>query len=184
MDVPPPHQVRPLRRAEYEQLVELGAFRNERIELLDGALAVMPPIGAPHNSAVQQLGQLLIPALLGRAIVRIQSSFAALEDSEPEPDVAVVPVGKYNRSHPDHAELIVEVAESSLAIDRMVKQRIYARCRVPEYWIVNLAECSIEVYTGPREIAYADMARFGAGDSIRLSRFPDVEIRVSDVILD
>ncbi len=77
--------VRPLRRAEYEALVALGAFRNERLELLNGALVPMSPIGPPHSSAVQRLMELLLPALLSRATVRAQSPFAAHELSEPEP---------------------------------------------------------------------------------------------------
>ena len=71
--------IRPLRRVEYDQLVALGAFQDERIELLDGALVAMGPIGPPHSSAVQELSELLLPALLGRARVRTQQPFAALE---------------------------------------------------------------------------------------------------------
>jgi len=82
---------RPLRRVEYDQLVALGLFENERIELLEGELVVMSPIGAPHNVAVQSLNELLVLALRGRAWVRPQMSFAAHELSEPEPDLAIVP---------------------------------------------------------------------------------------------
>src|SRR3954468_3813768 len=110
--------IRPLRRVEYDQLVALGAFENERIELLEGALVAMSPIGPPHNSAVQKLNELLVLALHGRAAVRCQSSFAAHELSEPEPDFAVVPRADYDTDHPSQAYLIIEVAESSLATDR------------------------------------------------------------------
>src|SRR6185295_14352342 len=102
---------RPLRRAEYDHLVSLGAFENERIELLDGLLVPMSPIGPPHSSAVQELTTLLVVAFLGRATVRIQLPFAALALSEPEPDVAVVPLGDYAKAHPNSAHLIIEVAE-------------------------------------------------------------------------
>jgi Uma2 family endonuclease len=182
MDSSVPHQIRPLRRVEYDKLIELGAFQDERIELLEGAMVAMPPIGAPHSSAVQELNRILLPALLERATVRIQNPFAALDDSEPEPDVAVVPPGRYATAHPEQAYLIVEVSESSLPIDRVIKQRIYARSGVPEYWIVNLVEGCIEVYTEPGPIAYARVTRYGRGQTLRPIAFADVEVRVDDVI--
>jgi Uma2 family endonuclease len=174
--------IRPLRRVEYDQLVLLGAFRDERIELIEGALVAMSPIGAPHHSAVQKLMRLLILALEGRAAVRCQSSFAALEFSEPEPDFTVVPSGDYDLDHPSEAYLIIEVAESSLAFDRGKKLRLYASCAVPEYWIVNLPERCIEVYTGPSPGAYAHVERYERGQAIRLVAFPDVAFAVSDVL--
>ena len=174
--------VRPLRRVEYEALVALGAFRDERIELLDGALVPMSPIGPPHSSAVHKLMELLLPALLGRATVRAQSPFAAHELSEPEPDIAVVPRGDYASAHPDQAYLIIEVADSSLASDRDTKLATYAQSGVPEYWIVNLRERCIEVHTSPLGSAYRAIARVERGQTLHPQRFPDVEIGVSDVI--
>jgi Uma2 family endonuclease len=174
--------IRPLRRVEYDQLVALGAFQDERIELLDGALVAMSPIGTAHNSTVQKLTRLLVLALEGRAAVRCQSSFAALEFSEPEPDFAVVPPGDYDLDHPSEAHLIIEVAESSLAMDRGKKLRLYASCAIPEYWVVNLPERCVEVYTGPAPGAYARVERYERGQSIRLVTFPDVEFSVSDFL--
>jgi Uma2 family endonuclease len=174
--------IRPLRRVEYDKLIELGAFQDERIELLEGVLVPMSPIGPPHNSAVQKLNAILVPALAGRAAVRIQSSFAALDLSEPEPDVAVVPSGDYDTANPDWAYLIIEVAESSLSRDRGVKQRLYASCGVPEYWIVNLAERAIEVYTDPAHGAYGKVLRYEHGQALRPIHFADLELRVSDVM--
>jgi Uma2 family endonuclease len=174
--------IRPLRRVEYDQLVSLGAFQDERIELLEGELVTMSPIGPPHNAAVQELTELLVLALSGRAKVRCQMSFAALEHSEPEPDLAVVPLGNYGANQPAEAYLIIEVAESSLALDRGKKLRLYASSAVPEYWIVNLPERCIEVYTGPASGAYAHCERYEHGQSIRLSAFPDVSIAVADVL--
>ncbi len=174
--------VRPLRRAEYEALVALGAFRDEHVELLDGALVPMSPIGPPHSSAVQGLMELLLPALLGRATVRAQSPFAAHELSEPEPDMAVVPRADYATAHPDQAYLIIEVADSSLDSDRQAKLQVYALSGVPEYWIVNLCERCIEVHTAPMGRAYTSIARVEQGQSLRPRRFPDVEVDVSDVI--
>jgi len=172
---------RPLRRAEYDKLIEAGAFEDEHIELLEGVLVPMSPIGPPHNSAVQKLNAIVVPALAGRAAVRIQSSFAALELSEPEPDVAVVPSGDYDTANPEWAYFIIEVAETSLSIDRGIKLRLYASCGVPEYWIVNLAERMIEVYSEPAGGAYGKVKRYEHGQSVRQINIPDVEVRISDV---
>jgi len=177
-----PQGFRPLRRVEYDKLIELGAFQNEKIELLEGVLVPMSPIGPPHSSAVQKLTALLVPALAGRAAVRIQSPFAALELSEPEPDVVVAPPGDYDADHPDRAYLIIEVAESSLSVDRGVKKRLYARCGVPEYWIVNVVDRVVEVHTEPADGTYAKVDRLERGETVRLTGFPDVEIRVADVM--
>jgi Uma2 family endonuclease len=173
---------RPLRRVEYDKLIELGAFQGEHIELLEGLLVPMSPIGPPHSSTVQRLNALLLPVLLGRATVRSQDAFAALEHSEPEPDVAIVPLGEYDTAHPDQAHLIIEVAESSLAVDRGVKLRLYAACNVPEYWIVNLIERHIEVYTEPKDGTYGKTQRYHRAQSIRLEHFPDLEVRVADIL--
>ena len=177
-----PDHIRPLRREEYDKLIALGAFQDEKIELLEGLLVKMSPIGAPHSSCVDVLNELLLPRLLGRARVRIQQPFAALDLSEPEPDVAVVPSGSYDAAHPEKAYLVIEVAESSLSVDRGVKLLLYAKCGVPEYWIVNIAEKTIEVYTAPGDGTYANVARYQRGQSLRLTQFPDIEVHVSDVM--
>ena len=174
--------VRPLRRVEYDQLVKLGAFEDEYIELLDGELVAMSPIGPPHDSTVQRLTRLLILALEGRAAVRCQSSFAASEISEPQPDFTVVPLGDYDLDHPSEAYLIIEVAESSLAKDRGRKLRLYANCAVPEYWVVNLPDRCIEVYTEPSSDAFARAERYERGQTIRLGAFPEIAFAVSDIL--
>lgn len=174
--------IRPLRRVEYDQLAVLGAFEDERIELLDGEMVAMSPIGTRHDSAVQQLTELLVLALHGRASVRCQSSFAASEISEPQPDFSIVARGDYIEDHPSQASLIIEVAESSLAKDRGRKLRLYATCQVPEYWVVDLVERCIEVYRDPEGPSYARMDRYGRGQSIQMLAFSDVHIAVSDVL--
>jgi len=178
----PAEVIRPLRRVEYDQLVALGVFQDERIELLDGALYAMSPIGIPHNFAVQELNELLVLALHGRAKVRPQMSFAASELSEPEPDLMITPLIRWDTEQANQAHLIIEVAESSLAHDRGRKHRLYASCGVPEYWIVNLPERCIEVYTLPEGNAYTRVEKYEPGQAIRLGAFSDVEVRVSDVL--
>ena len=182
MAASPAEVIRPLRRVEYDQLVALGVFQDERIELLDGTIYQMSPIGVPHNFAVQELTELLILALHGRAKVRPQMSFAASELSEPEPDLTITPLVSWESEQANRALLIIEVAESSLGIDRGRKRRLYASCGVPEYWIVNLPERCIEVYTAPDGNAYGHVEKYEPGQAVRLGAFPDVEIRVSDVL--
>ncbi len=131
MAAAPAEVIRPLRREEYDQLVALGAFQDERVELLDGALYAMSPIGIPHDFAVQELNELLVLALPGRAKVRPQMSFAASELSEPEPDLMVTPLVRWDTEQANQAHLIIEVAESSLAHDRGRKLRLYASSACP-----------------------------------------------------
>jgi Uma2 family endonuclease len=177
-----PGGIRPLRRVEYDKLIELGMFQDERIELLRGVLVPMSPIGAPHSATIDRLVRILVLALSDRATVRIQNPYAALDDSEPEPDLSVVPLGDYDAEHPERAELLIEVAESSLSRDRGLKLHIYAENGVPEYWVVNLVDRRVEVYREPSSSGYRVVRHFERGQSIQLVRFPDVEIHVSDVL--
>ena len=173
--------IRPLRRVEYDKLVQLGVFEGERIELLEGRLVHMSPIGAPHSSTIDKLNRLFAP-LFARALVRIQNPFAATEDSEPEPDVALMPLGNYEVDHPDRAELLIEVADSSLAYDRGPKLSVYAQSGVPEYWIVNLVDRCIEVHRRPASGRYWQVTSHDERAVISPERFPDFEVRVADVL--
>jgi Uma2 family endonuclease len=172
---------RRLTRAEYDRMGELQFFRGERVELIHGTVVRMSPIGPSHSSMVGRLNELLLPRLLGRATVRIQQPFIAHDDSEPEPDVAIVPSGRYNDRHPDSALLIVEVAESSLAYDRETKGLLYAASGVPEYWLVDVGGRAVEVYRNPEGGRYALARRALGGESLSPSAFPDLVIALSDI---
>lgn len=177
-----PEHFRPLRRVEYDRLVELGTFDGERIELIAGELRRMSPIGPPHTSTVDRLNELLVVALQGRARVRTQGSFAAGELSEPEPDFCVLPRGDYDHAHPHEAHLIIEVADSSLKYDRGQKAALYAECGVPEYWIVNLVERVVEVHRAPQAGGYRELSVVPKGARLRILAFPDVELAVDDFL--
>jgi Uma2 family endonuclease len=172
---------RPLRREEYERMVAAGFFRDERVELLSGVLVQMSPQHPPHAGTVQALNYLLLPALLGRASVRIQLPFVAGADSLPEPDLAIVEPGRYMDAHPSRAFLIIEVADSSLRLDRQEKAEIYARASVPEYWVVNVADRIVERYSEPAGGAYVRVTPFRSGETVSPLAFPDVAARVDDV---
>src|SRR5262245_14020349 len=114
-------RIRPLLRSEYQRLVELGAFADEKVELLRGAIVRMSLQGYLDLFAVTQLNNLLTPALQGRALVLVQSPIIAGRTSQPEPDLAVIPLDGMVSGLPASAHLVVEVADSSLASDRADK---------------------------------------------------------------
>jgi Uma2 family endonuclease len=129
-----------------------------------------------------RLTKLLVRAAGDRAEVRVQLSFAASDQSLPEPDVAVVPPGSYRESHPDRAFLIVEVSADSLRKDQTLKAELYARAGVPEYWIVNVADACLERHTMPSNGAYAEVEILGAGEMLRLERLGDARIAVAAIL--
>ena len=137
----PPLTIRRWTRAAYDRLWSLGAFHGEPLELIGGQLLVAEPQGSYHASAIGAVGDALRAALPPGWLVRIQMPVALDEESEPEPDLAVVPGAwaDYRGRHPARPVLVVEVAESSLEFDRRDKGGLYARGGVGDYWIVDLA---------------------------------------------
>ncbi|MFM7736717.1 MAG: Uma2 family endonuclease [Alphaproteobacteria bacterium] len=169
------------------ELVGEGLLGSEdRVELLEGVVVAMPPSGPVHASVVHRIQYLLHDRLRGRATVRSQSSLVAGGRSVPEPDVAVLPgaADDWERRHPSSALLVVEVAESSLAQDRLTKSRIYARASIAEYWIVDLRNDSVEVQRSPDpELAvYAERSRLRRGERISPLAFPDLLLDVDDLL--
>jgi Uma2 family endonuclease len=148
-------------RAEYERLIDLGVFQpGEDIELIGGELMVAEPQGAPHYTAIRKTAKALEAAFGPGWEVRTEGPIGLDDESEPEPDVAVVPGAPddYARAHPSRPALTVEVAESSLALDRQRKGSLYARAGLPDYWVLNLVDRVLEVY---REPAPDSAAPFG-----------------------
>jgi len=155
--IEPDLKTRRFRRVEYDRLVDLGMFAGERLELLDGLLVVREPQGSPHAAIVAHIGQLLASAFGSGWHSRLHSPLALDDNSEPEPDVAIV-TGRprdYVGAHPSTAALIVEVADSSLRLDRRLKVNLYARAGLADYWIVNLVEGTVEVHRHPQRAAAA-----------------------------
>lgn len=139
-------------RLEYERLIELGVFQpGERLELVDGLLLVREPQGRRHAATIRRLLAALRRVLGDDWQIDSQLPIALDDDSEPEPDVAVVPhdSAAYRDGHPSRAALIVEVAEASYRIDREYTTSLYARAGVPEYWIVDLGREALEVHREP-----------------------------------
>jgi Uma2 family endonuclease len=188
----PETAIRRWTRVEYDRLIDLGVFQpGERLELLDGWLVVREPQGSRHSAAIRRVIAVLRRTLGERWQIDSQLPIALDDLSEPEPDVAVVPNASdsYRDAHPSRPLLIVEVAESSYRIDHAYKASLYARARVPEYWIVDLVHDAVEVH---REPEASPAARYGwryrsvetlappASVATRLA--PDRAIAVADLL--
>lgn len=176
-----PEKPRPLKRSEYDRLVAMGAFDDERVELLYGTLVAMSPQDPGHTSPIGQLTMLLVPALVGRALVRVQSPLVAADESEPEPDLAIVPLGDYRSVHPDRAYLVIEVAVSSGKKDRVVKAPLYARSGFTEYWLVDVVAGRVEIYREPSADGYRVRTEHAPGETIRVNAFPDAAVAVDAI---
>ncbi len=174
--------IRPITRTEYDRLIELGWFQNERVELLQGVLVTMSPHGAPHADVIRRLTQFFVRAVADKALVQIQSPIAIGNHSEPEPDIAIVEIDDYSTQHPTTASLVIEVADSSLRKDTTIKPSLYASASVDEYWVVNLPEQTVDVYRAPEDAKYKEVSRHHRGDTLSLVRFPALVIPV-DMIL-
>jgi Uma2 family endonuclease len=179
-------------RAEYDRLIDLGIFRpGEHLELLGGQLMVSEPQGSLHATGVGLVEDVLRGGFGSGWVVRGQMPIALDEESEPEPDVAVVPGtrGDYAAAHPSCPILLVEVAESSLADDRGTKATLYARAGIADYWILNLVDRTLEVCRDPVTAAvqssgwrYRDVRVLQAGASVAPLARPDVLVEVAALL--
>lgn len=176
-------RVRPLRRTEYQSLAESGAFGEEKLELIRGTLIARSPQGTAHSTAIMILTEQLILALGKRAYLRPQLPLAAGEDSMPEPDLAVIDRSLApGKGHPSEALLVIEVANSSLNLDRNIKAPLYAEARVPEYWLVDLTQNRVEVYRAPVEGRYTQREVVDVEGTLVVSAFPDIRLKIRDFL--
>jgi Uma2 family endonuclease len=179
-------------RGEYERLIDHGFLdEDDPIELLDGLLLVKEPQSSPHRTAIVLVAKALEEAFGGGWFVQVQSPIVLDDRSEPEPDVCVVRGSPrdYVESHPRHPALVVEVALSGLRLARGRKAAAYARARVADYWIVDLAARVLEVHREParpgparRSWGYASIETLGAGALITPLAAPDAVVRVADLL--
>ena len=186
-----PLTIRRWSRAEYDRLIELGAFEGDPIELLGGQLVVAEPQRPYHASAVSSAAYALMTALPQAWIVRTQLPVWLDDESEPEPDLAVVPgrPADYRLAHPARPVLIIEVAEASLAFDRKVKSSLYARAGSQDYWVVNLVDRVVEVYRNPVPDAaaahawsYETTTILNPPAAVTPLAFPGIRINVADLL--
>ena len=180
-------------RFEYERLIETGFFQaGDKVELISGQLMVAEPQGSRHAATVSLVADALRAAFGSGWYVMVQLPVALDDESEPEPDVAVVlgAAREYGDAHPSRPVLVVEVADSSVALDREYKASLYARAGVPDCWIVSIEEGIVEVYRQPvpsREAPYgwryAELQRLGRGASVAPVASPSASIPVADLLL-
>jgi Uma2 family endonuclease len=165
--------------AEYHKMGEAGILdEDSRVELIEGELIQMPPIGTPHASTLDRLAALLIKRTED-VIVRIQNPIGLGNFSEPGPDIVLAKdrPGGYAKKHPGPKDilLIIEVCDSTLRFDREVKVPLYARHKVPEVWLLDLAERQLEIYRKPSAKGYAQILRPGTDEKISPAQLPQLK---------
>lgn len=177
---------------QYHQMIATGLFADdEALELLEGWLVPKMSKNPPHTFYTDLLQQLLREMLPAGWVVRAQDPIT-LEDSEPEPDVVIAQGERrdFKERHPGAGEipLVIEVAHTTQAIDRGIKRRLYARAAIPQYWIVDLADQRVEVYTEPMMIdgepTYASRADFLKGRTLPVILFGETfgQVLIDEVV--
>ncbi len=170
---------------EYHRMGEVGFLTDDdRVELIEGELVAMAPIGSEHSAASNALTRLLVLAVGARGIVSVGNPIRLDRYSEPQPDFAVLRHREgYRTSHPrpEDTMLAVEVANTGLDYDRKVNLALYARSLIAEVWIVNLATEEVEVYRTPVGDSYTDASRAGRSGTLTIAALPDVRIPVDGI---
>ena len=178
-------------RAQYDRLIEIGFFQpRDPIELIGGQLIVAEPQSSYHFTAIQAVEEVLRATFCPGWQVRGQGPVAHDDESEPEPDVAVVPGSfrDYAAEHPSLPVLVVEVSQSSLGFDRDHKGSVYARAGLADYWILNLVDRVLEMYRDPVQDSaaafgwrYRSVESFGPEASVSPLALTGARIRVADL---
>ena len=174
---------------DYYRMAKAGILHeDDRVELIEGEIIEMPPIGSHHSAIVDKLNWLLSQQLdLTETLVRIQEPVRLSPDTEPQPDIAIVPLRDdfYRLRHPgpDELLLVIEVADSSIAYDQDIKVPLYGRTGVPEVWIVDVTAAAVDVFRQPQANGYSDHRRVEDGDA-RLSpvKLPGLSLLLRDVV--
>ena len=172
---------------EYYAMAEAGILtHDERVELINGEIVEMSPIGSRHASAVYALDYLMSDRFGQRALVAVQGPLRLGNHAEPEPDVMILRWRDdfYASAHPGPEDvlLLIEVSDSTLDYDRNVKLEMYANAGIPETWIANIPERVVEVYTDPVNGVYTNRQVFGLGEDVSPLAFPDVSLPVSRIV--
>jgi Uma2 family endonuclease len=172
---------------EYYRMAEAGILHEDsRVELIDGDIISMSPIGSRHAACVDILSELLRPRLGKRGFDRVQGPIRLGEKSEPVPDLTIIKprADHYAKAHPGPGDIIfvIEVMDSSADDDRGVKLGLYARAGIKEVWLVDLNDETIEVYRQPANGAYAPPTVFHRGQSLAPDAFPDVVLGVDAIL--
>ncbi len=172
---------------EFEQMGRAGIFSPDaRLELLEGVIYRTSSIGSPHAAWVKYLNALFNRLFNGKMLVGVQDPIRLDDFSEPEPDITLLRWRDdyYKTSHPTPADvlLLIEMADSTVESDRSYKMPLYAKAGIPEAWLVNLIEETIELYAEPADGAYQFSKSFKRGEEIQSHSVADLRISVTDVL--
>ena len=169
---------------EYFRMVEAGILKpKERVELIEGDILLMPPMGSPHSSGIMRHARVFISQARDRFSVLIQAPLPLGERSAPEPDLALLKFREDDYAGPEDTLLVIEVADSSLNYDRDVKAHIYGRVGIPETWVLNLSGDCIERFLEPGPDGYAQRTILRRGEKVSPVSLPYVELAVEDLLL-
>lgn len=171
---------------DYHKLAEVGILNEDsRVELIEGELIEMSPIGPPHSWMINRLTKKLVQAAGDLAVVSVQNSVRLSRHSEPQPDFVLLrPHMARERRRIAGTEdtlLVIEVADSSLSYDRGIKLSLYARSGVPEVWIVNMQDECIETHSGPAHTGYTRSDIRRKGDHLRFDAIPAIDIDLTEL---
>lgn len=176
-----------LTSAEYIQLIEQGVLtESDRVELIEGEVVEKMTVGPRHVGRVSRLTHLFLGRFGDRVVVSTQSPVLLTDVSMPEPDLVVLHVRddfyETRYATPDDILLVVEVADSSLAFDRLRKARLYAVAAVTECWLINLRDDVLEVYRQPTAQGYASVTTLRRGSRVALAALPQLDLAVEDLV--
>ncbi len=170
---------------EYHRMIAAGILDNRRVELLKGEIVEMSPEGEPHAYFSSEAGEYLSRLLGDRAMIRQSKPITLPNNSEPEPDIAIVQrLGReYLKHHPypENIFWVIEYSNSSLEKDLETKTKVYAEVNIPEYWVVNLKKKQLVVFRDPEDGEYASKSTLTVGTIYPLA-FPDVAVSVDSII--
>jgi Uma2 family endonuclease len=179
-------QKHPISAEEYLRMGEAGVFAPEaRLELIEGDIVEMAPIGSPHAGYVRRLERMFFERAAGRASLSGQSPVVISPRSVPQPDLALLHPREddYIQSHPVSSEvfLVVEVADTTLAFDLRVKVPLYARCGIDEAWVVDVNDRVVHVFREPSEDGYRVTFVARAGQSVECAALPGMPIDLTEL---
>lgn len=171
--------------SDYHQMTEVGILtEDDRVELIDGEIVEMTPVGGRHVACVNRLNRLLMRYTGEDVIVSVQSPVQLAKDQEPEPDVAVIRARNYGDELPGASDilLLIEVSDTSLSYDRARKLPLYARAGIVESWLVDLRGEAIERHTNPVGGTYRVTVRVGRGEEITSLAVPGLVLKADEVL--
>ena len=171
---------------EYHRLIENNILHeDDRVELIEGRIIDMTPIGSKHAACVSRLNEILSEKLQKRAIINIQNPICLTAYTEPEPDIAIIKrrpdFYAEQLPQPEDVLLIIEVSDSSVDYDCETKIPLYAKSNIPEVWLVNLIENNVAIYSGPSSEGYNVITKHHHNQILSPKSFHDITLTVSEI---